>query len=112
MTHEQAKKINQRLSKDVTTLASFKKTCDDDLKGKIEEAHRKNEIISKKLITVYGKFEEYLSQVSGGRGIYKAEHEALNEKYQDQVDSIYDPSHGLLKKLRDLQNRVRIGQKL
>ena len=83
VTHEQAKKINERLSKDVTTLASFKKACDDDLKSKIEDAHKKNEIISKKLITVYGKFEEYLSQVNGGRGIYKGEHETLNEKYQD-----------------------------
>jgi hypothetical protein len=83
VTHEQAKKINERLSKDVNTLASFKKACDDDLKSKIEEAHKKNEVISKKLITVYGKFEEYLSQVNGGRGIYKAEHETLNEKYQD-----------------------------
>ena len=80
--HAQAKKVNERLAKDVSSLASYKKTCDDDLKGKIEEAHRKNEVIAKKLITVFGKFEEYLSQVSGGKGIYKAEHEALNEKYQ------------------------------
>ena len=82
------------------------------MKIKIEDAHRKNEMITKKLIQVYGKFEEYLSQVNGARGIYKAEHEALNEKYQNQIDQIYDPSQGLLKKLRDLQNRIRIGQKL
>lgn len=82
------------------------------MKIKIEDAHRKNEVITKKLIQVYGKFEEYLSQVNGARGIYKAEHEALNEKYQNQIDQIYDPSKGLLKKLRDLQNRIRIGQKL
>jgi hypothetical protein len=65
----------------VSFLGDFKKTCDDDMKIKIEDAHRKNEVITKKLIQVYGKFEEYLSQVNGARGIYKAEHEALNEKY-------------------------------
>jgi len=69
-------------------LNQYKKACDDDLKLKMEEAKRKNELITKKLITVYGKFEEYLSQANGGRGVYKAEHEALNEKYQAQLDQI------------------------
>ena len=35
VTHEKAKMINDRLSKDVGTLANFKKTCDDDLYSKI-----------------------------------------------------------------------------
>lgn len=39
----------------------------------------------------------------------KAEHDNLNDKYQSSINDIQDPRFGLLKKLRDLQTRVRIG---
>jgi hypothetical protein len=78
-TREQASKLNSRLAADVSHLSDFKKTCDDDMKLKIEEAHKNNERITKKLIQVYGKFEEYLSRANGSRGVFKAEHEALND---------------------------------
>ena len=87
----QASKLNDRLCKDVETLNKFKKTCDDDLQAKISDAHRKNELISQKMISVYGKFEEYLSNAcshSGSRGLVKAGHDQLNQKYEDQLNQI------------------------
>jgi hypothetical protein len=33
------------------------------------------------MITVFGKFEEYLSSVVNGKGVYKSEHDTLNDKY-------------------------------
>jgi hypothetical protein len=57
----QAHKLNERLTKDIESLNKYKKACDDDLQAKISDAHRKNELIAQKMISVYGKFEEYLS---------------------------------------------------
>ena len=108
----QASKLNERLAKDVESLNKYKKTCDDDLQAKISDAHRKNEIISQKMISVYGKFEEYLSNACsniGSRGLVKAGHDQLNQKYEDQLNQIQDPRAGLLKKLRDLQTRIKLG---
>ena len=82
-------------------MNKYKKACDDELSERIVNSRRKNEQIAKKLIQVYGKFEEYLTAVNG-RGVYKSEHESLNAKYQDQIKEIQEPTSGLLKKLRDL----------
>lgn len=108
-SQEVAGKIKQRLDKDIDMLNQYKKTCDEELEQKIVLARKKNEVIAKKLMTVYGKFEEYLSQVSGQKRLFKAEHDQLNEQYQEQIDRIQDPRNGLLKKLRDLQTRIRLG---
>ena len=60
----------------------------------------------KKLITVFGKFEEYISKETG-RGLLKAEHETLNEEFGDTLrNTINDPRKGMLKKVRDLQRKV------
>lgn len=72
--------LNKRIRKDIDTMNLYKKTCDDDLQFKIQEARRKNELIQRKLITVFGKFEEYLTS-EVGRGVNKAEHDALNSRY-------------------------------
>ena len=56
-----AVQLNLRLRQDIDSMNKYKQTCDDDLQGKLDLARRKNEAIAKKLITVYGKFEEYLS---------------------------------------------------
>lgn len=61
ISKQQAQKLNARLEKDVESLNKYKKMCDDDLQLTISEAHRKNEVIAQKMISVYGKFEEYLS---------------------------------------------------
>ena len=107
-SQEVALKLKERLTQTVETMNLYKKTCDDDIKSKLEDANKQNELISKKLIQVFGKFEEYLSNANG-RGIMKAEHDSLNDKYQSSINEIQDPRLGLLKKLRDLQTRVRIG---
>lgn len=85
LVRDQAGKMNERVKVNAEGLERYRQRCDEELQGKIEDARKKNEVIVKKMIQVYGKFEEYLSQVqNGGRsaGIYKAEHDALNEKYQ------------------------------
>ena len=68
----------------------------------LEETKMKNDIIAKKLITVFGKFEEYLTSENGGRGVMKAEHINLNSKYEDSLEAITDPKVGLLRKLQDM----------
>lgn len=108
-SRNQASKVNERVKAEIASLNKYKKACDEDLQEKIEAARIKNESINKKMITVFGKFEEYLSSVVNGKGVYKSEHDTLNDKYQTQVDIIQDPRAGLLKKLRDLQTRVRLG---
>ena len=108
----QAEILNKRLFKDIDALNKYKQACDDDLLAKISESHRKNELVAQKMISVYGKFEEYLSTAcghSGSRGLVKAEHDSLNQKYEEQLNQIQDPRVGLLKKLRDLQTRIKIG---
>ena len=90
-------------------MNKYKLTCDDDLQLKIAQSRSKNELISKTLIRVFGKFEEFLSQINNGRGVFKSEHETLNQQYAATLDTIEHPRTGLLKKLRDTQTRVRLG---
>jgi hypothetical protein len=59
---------------------------------------------------VFGKFEEYLTS-EVGRGINKAEHDALNSRYQETIQAVQDPREGLYKRLQDLQTRVSHGIK-
>lgn len=105
---ETALKLNERVKRDIDSMNQYKKACDDDLQQQIENARKKNEIIAKKMIQVFGKFEEYLTGVNR-HGSMKAEHDTLNEEYQDTMEKITEPRIGLLKKLRDLQTRVRFG---
>jgi hypothetical protein len=37
--------MNKRLRKDIDTMNLYKKTCDDEMQFKIQEARRKNELI-------------------------------------------------------------------
>ncbi len=65
-------------------MNKFKKTCDDDLEQKILVANQKSELIARKLIQVYGKFEEYLNATNGG-GVFKADHDQLNSTYKETI---------------------------
>jgi len=60
-------------------MTKVKEICNDDMQVQIDKAKLKNEIIMKRLINVYGKFEELVS-LEEGRGLMKAEHDALNEE--------------------------------
>lgn len=59
-------------------MIKTQQTCDNELQAQLQQCRFKNELIMKKLIVVYGKFEGLLS-MDRGRGIMRAEHETLNE---------------------------------
>jgi len=72
----------------IESLNKYRNACDDELQGKIQQARSKNELIRTKMISVYGKFEEYLSTACAHdncRGLVRAEHETLNQKYDEQL---------------------------
>ncbi len=94
--------MNQRLQKSSDALMKVQETCNDDIQKKIEDTKHKNELIMKKLIVIFGKFEELVNK-SEGRGLLKPEHDTLNEHYNNTLKKIEDPKAGLLKKLRDLK---------
>eukprot|EP00347_Sterkiella_histriomuscorum_P001956 403370023 len=105
VTQETLKKLNARLTTVKETLNKTQQTCDTDLQSQIYQSRLRNEAIMKKLIVVFGKFEELLC-MDRGRGIMRAEHEALNDQYNETQHKIDDPQRGLLKKLRQLQQKV------
>lgn len=71
-------KINSRIKINVEAMNKSKQVCDDDLQAKISEAKAKNEQIMRRLIQVFSKIQEHIMRQTG-RGILKAEHEALNQ---------------------------------
>ena len=88
-------------------MGKIQQACDDDIQGNISIAKQKNEMIMRKLITVFGKFEEYLATQTGAAAL-RAEHETLNDEYASTFKKISDPRLGLLKKLRDLSKRIQL----
>jgi len=106
-TKETATTLNLRLKKDRETLAKYKQVCDDDVKDRIGEVSRKNDYIAKRLISVYGKFEELLTQE--GKSGMRAEHTSLNAKYDESLEALENWKTGLIPKLQEVQTRVSQG---
>lgn len=80
IAHDTILKLNKRLTTVKECLEKTQQTCDSDLKQQISSSRNRNELIMKKMIVVYGKFEELLA-MEKGRSFKRAEHEALKDQY-------------------------------
>ena len=79
----------------------MQKVCDEDIQDSVIQCRRRNELIMKRLINVFSKFEELLCQ-ERGRNVLRAEHETLNEYYSNILNQINDPQFGIVSRLRRL----------
>jgi len=54
------------------------------------QCRKRNELIIKRLIIVFSKFEELICK-ERGKQVLRAEHETLNEHYSSVLNKINDP---------------------